>query len=65
MLNLQLLEGMICLDDTLEELTKLDIKQYNVVDKIGDKSEIFSKKNIKSFLTILIHLNIVMVCVWL
>ena len=37
--------------DTLEELTKLDIKQYNVVDKIGDKSEIFSKKNIKSFLT--------------
>lgn len=51
LLNLQLLEGMICLDDTLEELTKLDIKQYNVVDKIGDKSEIFSKKNIKSFLT--------------
>lgn len=51
LLNLQLLEGMICLDDTLEELTKLDIKQYNVVDKIGDKPEIFSKKNIKSFLT--------------
>lgn len=51
LLNLQLLESMICLDDTLEELTKLDIKQYNVVDKIGDKSEIFSKKNIKSFLT--------------
>ena len=51
LLNLQLLEGMICLDDTLEELTKLDIKQYNVVNKIGDKSEIFSKKNIKSFLT--------------
>ena len=51
LLNLQLLEGMICLDDTLEALTKLDIKQYNVVDKIGDKSEIFSKKNIKSFLT--------------
>lgn len=49
--NLQLLESMICLDDTLEELTKLDIKQYNVVNKIGDKSEIFSKKNIKSFLT--------------
>lgn len=51
LLNLQLLESMICLDDTLEELTKLDIKQYNVVNKIGDKSEIFSKKNIKSFLT--------------
>ena len=50
-INLQLLESMICLDDTLEELTKLDIKQYNVVNKIGDKSEIFSKKNIKSFLT--------------
>lgn len=51
LLNLQLLESMICLDETLEELTKLDIKQYNVVNKIGDKSEIFSKKNIKSFLT--------------
>lgn len=49
LLNLQLLEGMIYLDDTLKELTKLDKKQYKVVDKIGDNSEICSKKNIKSF----------------
>ena len=49
LLNLQLLEGMIYLDDTLKELTKLDKKQYKVVDKIGNNSEICKNKNIKSF----------------
>ena len=45
LLNLQLLEGMICLDDTLEELTKLDIKQYDVVNK-----ELEIRSNIKKTL---------------
>ena len=49
LLNLQLLEGMIYLDDTLKELNKLDRKQYEVVDKIEDKVEVYSKKNIKTF----------------
>ncbi len=49
LLNLQLLEGMIYLDDTLKELTKLDRKQYKVVNKIGNKVEVYSKKNIKTF----------------
>lgn len=49
LLNLQLLEGMIYLDDTLKELTKLDKKQYKVVDKIGNNSEICKNKNIKFF----------------
>lgn len=50
LLNLQLLESMIFLSDTLEEFTKLDKNQYKVVKKIGNRVDILSNKNIKSFL---------------
>ena len=50
LINLQLLEDMIYLDDTLKELIKLDRKQYKIVNKIGDKVELPSKESIKTFL---------------
>lgn len=50
LLNLQLLESMIFLSDTLKELIKLDKNQYKIVKKIGNKVEILSNKNIRSFL---------------
>ena len=46
LLNLQLLEGMIYLDDTLQELTKLDREQYKAINKIGKKLDVSSDKNI-------------------
>lgn len=51
LLNLQLLESMIFLDDTISDLSKLDKKNYKSTNKIGDKSEIFSKKAIKNILS--------------
>lgn len=46
LLNLQLLEGMIYLDDTLKELTKLDREQYKAINKIGKEVDVSSDKNI-------------------
>lgn len=46
LLNLQLLEEMIYLDDTLKELTKLDREQYKAINKIGKEVDVSSDKNI-------------------
>ena len=50
LLNLQLLDSMILLSDTIENLKSLDIRHYNFVDKSNDIKNIFSDKTSKSFL---------------
>ena len=50
LLTLQLLESMIFLDETIVKLKNLDEKDYKEVNKIGEKSEIFSKDIVKNIL---------------
>ena len=50
LLTLQLLESMIFLDETIVKLKELDEKDYKEVNKIGEKSEIFSKDIVKNLL---------------
>lgn len=51
LLNLQLLDSMILLSDTIKSLELLDKKQYNFVNRSHEISELFSDSKIKSFLT--------------
>ncbi|MCC3867694.1 FUSC family protein [Terrisporobacter mayombei] len=51
LLNLQLLDSMILLSDTIKSLELLDKKQYNLVNRSHEISELFSDSKIKSFLT--------------
>lgn len=51
LLNLQLLNSMILLSDTMESLELLDKKQYNLVNRSHEISELFSDSKIKLFLT--------------
>ena len=50
LLSLQLVESMIFLDETTMKLNQLDNKDYKEVNKVSEKSEIFSKKSIKDML---------------
>ncbi|MEE0902752.1 MAG: FUSC family protein, partial [Methanobrevibacter sp.] len=50
LLTLQLLESMIFLDETIVKLKNLDEKDYKESNKIGEKSEIFSKDTVKNIL---------------
>lgn len=50
LLNLQLLDSMILLSDTIKSLELLDEKQYNIVNRSHEISELFSDSGIKSFL---------------
>lgn len=49
LLNLQLLDSMLLLSDTIKSLRSLDEKQYNIVDRSHEISELFSDSGIKSF----------------
>ena len=49
LLNLQLLDSMLLLSDTIKSLRALDEKQYNIVDRSHEISELFSDSGIKSF----------------
>lgn len=49
LLNLQLLDSMLLLSDTIKSLRALDEKQYNIVDRSHKISELFSDSGIKSF----------------
>ena len=48
LLNLQLLDSMLLLSDTIKSLKSLDKKHYNLVDKSHKISEFFSDNDIKS-----------------
>ena len=48
LLNLQLLDSMLLLSDTIKSLKSLDQKHYNIVDKSHKISEFFSDDDIKS-----------------
>lgn len=48
--NLQLLESMIFLDETIDRLSKLDKKDYRKINKISEKNEIISQESIKNIL---------------
>ena len=48
LLNLQLLDSMLLLSDTIKSLKSLDKKHYNIVDKSHKLSEFFSDSDIKS-----------------
>ena len=50
LLSLQLVESMIFLDETTMKLNQLENKDYKEVNKVSEKSEIFSKKSIKDML---------------
>ncbi|WP_330616153.1 hypothetical protein, partial [Romboutsia sp. 13368] len=43
LVNLQLLESMIFLDETIDGLSKLDKKDYRKINKISEKNEIISQ----------------------
>lgn len=49
LLNLQLLDSMILLSDTIKSLESLDEKHYNLVNKSHDISELFADSSIKTF----------------
>lgn len=49
LLNLQLLDSMLLLSDTINSLRLLDHKQYNIVNKSHEISELFANSGIKSF----------------
>ena len=49
LLNLQLLDSMLLLSDTINSLRLLDEKQYNIVDRSHEISELFADSGIKSF----------------
>lgn len=49
LLNLQLLDSMILLSDTIKSLKSLDEKQYNIVNKSHDISELFADSSFKTF----------------
>ena len=49
LLNLQLLDSMLLLSDTIKSLRSLDKKQYNIVDRSHEISKLFEDKAIKSF----------------
>lgn len=51
LLNLQLLDSMILLSDTLESLKQLDVEHYNLVNKTHEITDIFSDESIKDFLS--------------
>lgn len=48
LLNLQLLDSMLLLSDTIKSLRALDKEHYNIVDKSHKISEFFSDNDIKS-----------------
>lgn len=48
--NLQLLDSMIFLDETIDRLSKLDKKDYRKINKISEKNEIISQESIKNIL---------------
>ena len=50
LLSLQLVESMIFLDETTMKLNQLENKDYKEVNKVSEKSEIFSKESIKEML---------------
>ena len=50
LLNLQLLDSMLLLSDTIKSLRSLDKEHYNIVDKSHKISEFFSDNDIKSLL---------------
>ena len=50
LVNLQLLESMIFLDETIDGLSKLDKKDYRKINKISEKNEIISQERVKSIL---------------
>ena len=49
LLNLQLLDSMILLSDAIHSLKQLDTKQYNIVDKSHEISDLFLDNGFKSF----------------
>lgn len=51
LLNLQLLDSMLLLSDSLDDLRKLDVKDFDSVIKKHDVTEMFSDETIKSFLS--------------
>ena len=50
LVNLQLLESMIFLDETIDGLSKLDKKDYRKINKISEKNEIISQERVKNIL---------------
>lgn len=50
LLNLQVLDSMLLLSDTLDNLRKLDVKHFNVVNISNEYTDIFRNSCIKSFL---------------
>jgi len=50
LLSLQLVESMIFLDETTMKLNQLENKDYKEVNKVSEKSKIFSKESIKEML---------------
>lgn len=51
LLNLQLLDSMILLSDTIDALKKLDVKHFNLVNISHEASDLLSDKDIKSLFT--------------
>lgn len=49
LLNLQLLDSMLLLSDTIKSLKSLDKKQYNIVNTSQEISKLFEDQGIKSF----------------
>ena len=49
--NLQLLDSMIVLAKSISNLTNLDTKEYNLVKKVEDIPDLFSKETIRSKFT--------------
>lgn len=50
LLNLQLLDSMLLLSDTIKSLKSLDENQYNIVNRSHEISDLFSNSDFKSFL---------------
>ncbi|MEG0854997.1 MAG: FUSC family protein [Terrisporobacter sp.] len=49
LLNLQLLDSMLLLSDTVDTLKKLDVKEFDFINKKHDITELFSDDTLKSF----------------
>lgn len=50
LLNLKVLDSMLLLSDTLEDLKKLDIKHFNIINISSEFTNMFKNNTIKSFL---------------